>query len=244
MNAVSETHIQAPLTSQVADYKRGSYGEITSRLPSSIADLLKNVLKEINFSTGIVSRNKRGGFDAFNCDVYGYDVERNLIAIQLRHSWKRRDTDYLSAKKWYALAGLDEEQIFSHIIDTSFRRNPGVYEATPEDVVRWAESKIFRVPMSRLGTIIRQGDIALVPVRSIPRSAKKIDGKAYHQIFRESHSARVDGYAYVDEYAGRHWLDGIVEIEHKPGEHKPIGAEGRFEVVVGKRLDADFSTVD
>lgn len=244
MNAITENTIAAKTVTDVDEFYRGRFGEITSKIPAEISSLIERVLKEISFEEGVTSRNRRGGFDAFNCDVYGYDVKRKLAAIQLRYSWKRRESDWLNTSKWYALVGIDEGQIFSHVIDTSFRRNPDIDDATPEEIVRWAESKIFRVPVARLDTIIRQGDVALVPVRSIPRSAKKIDGKDYRYTFRKSHKVRVDGWAYIDEESHRHWLDGIVEIDHIPGQHKPIGGEGRFEVVCGKRLDVDFSTVD
>jgi hypothetical protein len=243
MNAITEIQ-PAPVLTSPLNIRRGAFGQITDGVPASISALVEKVLTEIKFYEGVVSRNNRGGFDAFNADIYGFDVERNLVAIQLRHSSKRRESDWLNTHKWYALAGIDEGQLFSHVIPTSFRRNPDIMRASAESVVRWAESKIFGVPLDRIGTIIRQGDVALVPVRSIPRSAKPIDGKDYKYVFCGSHKITIDGTAYIDNSTARHWADGLVQIDHLPGQHRSIDGQGRFEIVVGERLDVDFSTID
>ncbi len=243
MNALTEI-LPAPVLTSPIRIRRGTFGEIKAGAPDSIRALVEQVLRKIGFAEGVTNRNRRGGFDAFNADVYGFDAERNLVALQLRHSSKRRESDWLRTHKWYALAGIDEGQLFSHVIPSSFRRNPEIHTASPESVVRWAESKIFRVPVARLDTIIRQGDVALIPVRSIPRSAKPIDGKDYDYVFRGSHKISIDGTAYIDEATDRHWADGLVQIDHTPGQHRSIEGQGRFEIVIGERLDVNFSTID
>lgn len=242
MNAITEVLSSAPDTATRVLPWRDRFGALSrERLPADVQNLLLRVLSEIGFREGVIGR-RRGGYDAFNCDVYGYDVERNLIALQVRHTWCDKDKGWTRQQKWYGLAGEDEGQLFSHVIPTSFRRIPDLSCMTPAAVVRWAESKIFRVPVSRLGTMIRQGDVALVPVRAIPRTAVVTTEKRI--TIRGSHEVFVDGAVYKDHVTGRRWADGLIEIDHQPGEHRAIDAEGRFEIVAGTRLNVDFNTVD
>lgn len=229
-------------------FERDSYGALHSdSVPASMHALLKAVIAAAGIRVGITRTNKRGGYDAQRVDIYGYDVERNLIAIQIRHTWLRKEGYWIQQKKYYALAGVDEGQIFCHVIPSSFRQMKDLAEATPGAVVKWAESKIFRVPLARLNTIIRQGDIALVPVRSIPRSASLVQsgtGRLSEVTLRSSHAVKVDGQLYKDAESGRIWTEGLVQIDHEPGQHRSIDAEGRFEIVEGERLDVSLNTVD
>lgn len=222
---------------------RDEYGALPRRqLPDAISAVLAAVKREVGIHEGIVDRNKRGGFDAMNVDVYGYDVDRSLIAIQIRHTWRKKQGYWTQQNKFYALAGVDDGQIFCHVVPTSFRFVRHLENKSPEDIVRWSESKIFRVPLTRLESIIRQGDVALIPVRSIPRTAEALDEKRI--VLRDSHTVEVDGTFYRDAETGRTWANGLVQIGHEPGQHRPVDAEGRHEVVVGRRINVDFNTID
>lgn len=227
-------------STSLATFKRDRYGALPcDSLPKRVKDLTLSVVKLIGFSAGVTSTNRKGGFVAHNFDVYGYDG--NLVALQFRQTSREKEGYWLQQEKIYALAGIDDGQLFCHAIPSSFRMMRNIDQAAPPDVVRWAESKIFQVPLARLNTIIRQGDIALVPVRSIPRDAIKVHNNRI--LFRKSHKAMIDGDLY--ELDGRFWVDGLIEIEHLPGQHRAIDAQGRHEIVRGIRLaSVEFSTPD
>ncbi len=243
MNAEPKNHSMEAYSLLV---RRNSFGAIKSGYPTAIDGLLKAVCNATGIETGIIERNKKGGYNAINIDIYGYDIDRNLIAIQIRQTWKIKETYFTNQRKYYALAGVDDGQIFCHAIPTSFRSIPDLDAKSPEEVVRWAEGKIFRVPPARVATIIRQGDVALIPVRSIPRVATVVQPDAdglSRLIVRESHNVRVDGILYSDQ-AGRRWADGLVQIDHEPGQHRSIDADGRFEIVAGEKLNVRYNTID
>lgn len=249
MNAITNVSpAVAPVSEVSPKIRRDGYGAIyPSDVPALVQALLERVLSEIGFEPGIESLNERGGFIANNCSVYGWDLSQGLVALQFRQAWKRKENHWLSSKKVYALAGLDEgDQLFCHAVASSFQRMRDIDNAYPIDVVRWAESKIFRIPVARLSTIIRQGDVALVPVRSIPAAAVPSD-KA-ELVLRGSHRVVFGGVYRRDPETKRRFVDGMVRIDHIPGQHKAIDADGRFEIILGaRREDLDFvdaNTVD
>ena len=219
--------------------KRDAYDAIVN-YPAEIKDLVAKVKDTAGWQTGITSEGmKRGGYESRNIDVYGYDVSRNLAVVQLRRAWKKKESWYTEVSKVYALVGKDDGQIFSHPLTSSPRRNPNLADMSPEEVVRWAESKIFGVPVNKLHTIIRQGDIALVPVRGIPSAAKPssdyLQPSGVHEFtVRDSHRVIVDGDLYIDP-DGRQYVDGTVEVVHVKDEHRPVSGTGKFRLVVGQR---------
>ncbi len=100
--------------------------------------------------------------------------------------------------------------------------------------MRWSESKIFGVPVDRLGQIIRQGDIALVPVRSLPSGDRRVEMSESEVLLRGSHRVLLDGETCKDHH-GNIYIDGMVEIVHEKQEHRPVAAEGKFRIVRGAR---------
>jgi len=219
---------------------RDEYGAITN-LPSEILGLISKVKEAAGWEIGITSNGmRRGGYESRSIDVYGYDVERQLAVIQIRRAWKKKASWYVEVSKAYALVGIDDGQIFSHPLASSPRRNPNLCAMTPEDVVTWAEAKIFGIPVAKLPSVIRQGDIALVPSR-IPANATALgDLYEHHQVggvhnltMRGSHVINVDGKVLAAD--DKVYADGAIEIVHKPGQHKTISAQGRYRIVQGER---------
>lgn len=206
-------------------------------VPSEILALVAQVKVAAGWKEGIEDTGYKGGYEARHVDVYGFDVVRQLAVVQLRRCWKKKDSWYPEVSKAYALIGIDDGQVFSHTIDGSPRRQRDFDYQAPEDTVKWAEAKIFNIPVSKLGTIIRQGDVALVPVSSIPRGAVKIPlpaGARVHKwTFGGSHNVVIDGEMFETDSA--YFARGLVESEHSPGQHRPIAAEGRFRISIGLR---------
>ncbi len=218
---------------------RNGYDAIIT-VPDPIKDLVKRVREAAGWETGITSAGTgKGGYEARSIDVYGYDISRSLAVIQIRRAWKKKASWFTEVSKAYALVGIDEGQIFSHPLTSSPRRNPHLRDLTPEEVVTWAESKIFGVPVSKLHTIIRQGDIALVPVRGIPSAADVIPGTGVRTVtLQSSHRVMVDGTIF--RHDGRIYADGALEVVHVKGEHKAISGSGKFRVVVGEKADSPW----
>lgn len=218
---------------------RDEYGAITDIcIPKGIHDLVSLVRQTAGWETGITSEGmRRGGYEARSIDVYGYDTARRLAVIQIRRTWKKKDGWFPQVSKSYALVGMDGEQIFSHPLDVSPRRNRRLPTMTPDDVVRWAEAKIFGVTEDRVADIIRQGDVALIPVRAFPPGVTQakipVEGGVKRLTLRDHHCVMVDGEVFEDDYAW--YAHGLVEIEHTKGEHRAVCGEGRFKIVEGRR---------
>jgi hypothetical protein len=223
--------------------RRDRYDAIVNA-PQAILDLVKEVKHTAGWETGITSEGfRRGGYEARSIDIYGYDTARKLAVVQIRRAWKKKESWYTEVSKVYALVGMDEGQTFSHPLASSPRRNPNLRDMAPADVVRWAESKIFGVPVNKLDTIIRQGDIAMVPVRSFPKDTVPVQPKhspaevrgVHTMRLRESHLVQVDGTLVEDARDDVWYASGLVEIVHTKSEHKSISGEGRFKIVLGQR---------
>ncbi len=222
---------------------RDRFGAIrSSTLPQSIEDLTTSILTQMEVSTGIVGEADKW-WESVNYDVYGYDVDRNLVVIQLRRAVRKRSWSYQSVQKQYFLAGLDEGQAFSHPLPSSPRRmgGGGLDETTPEGVVKWSEAKIFGVPLQKLPTVIRQGDIAIVPLSRKPSSLQpdaefvQLPTGVWQGNLRNSHIVTVDGEILSTGNAGRWYVEGDVEIVHDKQEHRAISYSGKGLIVVGQR---------
>lgn len=218
--------------------RRDGFGAIVNAdIPVGIDRLVDAVAKRLGWTLGIESTNRRGGYESHSLDVYGYDSDRDLVVVQLRRASRRREGWWQRVQKIYALIGQDDGQLFSHPLTASPRRIPQLDDMRPEDVVRWAESRIFGVSPKKLDGVIRQGDIALIPTRTIPAAAEPIapdaDGVTRATI-RGSHEILVDG-ALMHTDDGVLYADGVVEVDHVPGQHAAIAAEGRFRIKAGER---------
>jgi hypothetical protein len=212
---------------------RNGYGAITNDIPVAIKALVDQLATELGWTLGIQKVGK-SGYAAHNLDVFGYDADRHLAIIQPRRAHKKKEGYYSQVEKAYMLVGIDDGQLFSHPLQSSPARNPNLKTHTAEDTVRWAEGKIFGVPVSRLDTIVRQGDVAFVPCRSIPAVAKENPVDVMDLIIRGSHSIKVDGNLFKDP-DGQFYFDGVAESVHTKGQHKAIQIEGRYKIVAGKR---------
>ncbi len=220
-----------------AQAQRNVDGSLTD-VPNAIVRLVEKVQEAARWKTGKSNLGFRtGGYEARSVQVYGYDRRRRLAVIQLRREWKKNRHWYPLVNKVYALVGLDDGQIFSHPLTSSPRRNFGLAEMTPGAVVLWAESKIFGVPASRLNSIIRQGDVALVPIRRLPRSVDPVSGPV---VLRDSHQIAVDGTLFKTSSPDLWYVRGTVEMLHIKNEHRPVAATGTFKIVAGQRADSPW----
>jgi hypothetical protein len=71
----------------------------------------------------------------------------------------------------------------------------------------------------------------LVPIRAIPSGARPVQVQDF--TLRESHQVMVDGDLY--RHNGDYIIDGMVELVHTKGQHRPVSGVGKFRIVVGER---------
>jgi len=215
---------------------RNSYGALTT-VPAEIDALVRQVAREAGWGLGAASSGTYGRrsyvFEARNVSVYGYSLAPQLLAlVQIRRYEQNKYGG--SLRKSYALVGLDGDQLFSHVLPGSPLAWTGLRNMSPEDAIQKAESKIFRVPIAKLGSIIRQGDIAIVPAASIPGSAVQIEPEiALHRfVLANSHDLTIDGDLFEAPNSDL-YVRGLVEIDHARGQHHPVDFEGRARIVIG-----------
>lgn len=216
---------------------RDGYGALV-RVPAEISQLVGRVADAAGWDLGAASSGTYGRrsyvFESRNFSVYGYMLEPQVLAVvQIRRYIQNKYG--ASVRKSYALAGLDGDQLFSHVLHVSPLQWPGIYGSSAGEAIAWAESKIFGVPMDRLDTVIRQGDIAIVPVRSIPGSAEhyRPDQPLQKWTIRDTHQITIDGEVYRrgDDLFAR----GLIEITHTRDQHHAVSYAGRCRIVAGRR---------
>jgi len=213
---------------------RNSYGAL-AQVPPEISQLVARVADDAGWFLGAESGGSRRSptFEARNTSVYGYSLAPQLLAlVQVRRYFHSKYGG--SLRKSYALVGLDGDQLFSHPLPSSPLQWAGISSMSPEAAIAAAESKIFRVPVGKLGTLIRQGDIAIIPTKAIPGSAVPVNpGQALHHfVLANSHKLTVDGDLW-EAPNGDLYAHGLIEIDHARGQHHPVDFDGRCRIVIG-----------
>ena len=93
------------LANKIDFAKRGQYGQLIS-VPKTVKPLVRKLVDSvIGFQSGFEKLNKKGGFEAHNWDIYGYDSARKLVVLQFRHVYKKKNSWYTQVQKQYVLAG-------------------------------------------------------------------------------------------------------------------------------------------
>jgi len=190
---------------------RGNFNELTS-WPQWVRDLSRELQNSGVYTTGIESDNKQRG-TSINVDLYGYKEEENLAIIQVRECVFHPRRFNQVRKNYYLIGRGDTGQVFAHPIESPIRSKKAL--ETPESTVDFALSKIWDCPIDDLPFIIRQGDIAFIPVPSLPKNAIESSNSI---ILRETH-----------KITGKIWKtpDGKLYCQkarmiHTKGQHSPV----------------------
>ena len=178
---------------------------------------------------GKVSSNKE--FSALNWSLYGFGLDAHnrkfLIAIQIRSYYTKASYDFPVIHKSYFLIGRNEDNtVFAHPVNGTV-----IYNAIRKgkDVIRAIQHWIFGADYT---SIIRQGDICLVPLYKTPNNVDKdADFEPQHRVLASSHNLYCDrlierdGYTYVlNPY-----------LQHIPQVHKDVSHEGWARVQIGSK---------
>jgi len=223
--------------------KRGQYNEIN--LISLSDTCRKQVFKLVNAAKDAAKVDEHGGWDfgidfdnkgrgsALNWDLYaiGRDLHtrKMLIIIQIRQFIRRRKNGFGNVRKSYFLIGRNEDKmVFAHAVESRVIHSA---ISAGRDVVRACQNWIFQADYQK---VIRQGDIALVPVSRT--SGERIAGGDV--LISKSHlltatEFRANGVLYALNPS----------MKHTPGTHAPVSCTGWHKVIEGLRAAHwDFAT--
>ena len=213
---------------QAEQYGRGSWGEYLT-WPQWVSDLKRDAVKAGAWSVGI--EGDRGSYVAVNCDVYGWaEIGGDCLAlVQVRQTIGRKNRYPRVLKNWLLIGRNENGAAFSHGVPSPRRSAEAM--ASPEAAVRWILARhVWRCAADDLEHIVRQGDVALIPVRRMPGEVRPIEGGMI--TLRGSHAVRGDLYRTRE---GCLYARGVVTLDHKPGEHRHVRTKkGLWEVRVGR----------
>jgi len=212
---------------------RGHFGQLLSH-PSWVGAILKD-LDGVAWETGIESDKKQRG-ESVNVDVYSYDEARGLAVVQVR--WCRfRPGRYNKVRKDYYLIGRNENsQAFAHPVDSVARSKSAL--ASIQGGVIFALTHIWDCTEVQLYKIIRNGDVALIPLSS--RDENRISPhwelwEGTKVLIAESHL--VEAPQFYSSKSGELYARGRVTIRHLKGQHPTVTGEGLWRVQHGVRAD-------
>ena len=183
----------------------------------------------------------KGRGEAINVDIYGIDYSQKLYVIQVRQFIRERKSYFPQLRKSYFLIGYNENgNPFAHslpaaTIHAAIKRDP-----SPESPVRAAQAWIWKVKEGQLPQILRNGDVALIPISKVPQ--KDIIVESGMKRIIDSHwiyskEIRVNGATYA--------LNPT--LRHLKGQHPTQKGKGWFKVMVADRASFhDFArpTID
>jgi hypothetical protein len=167
--------------------------------------------------------DKRGRGEALNWDLYGigrdYHSGQHLIVIQVRQATVGKR--WTNVRKNYFLIGYNEDDTaFAHAVSANVVRS-AINRGT--DVIRACQDWMFGCDYA---TVLRQGDLALIPIRS-PRAEavgqRDITLENTHYLITEG--MRFNGDLYVFNPV----------CLHLNGTHPVIEAQGWYKVAIGQR---------
>lgn len=191
---------------------RGHFHEILTS-PDWVVALLRD-LNGSAWTTGIESDKKQRG-SAINTSLYSYDAGRQLAVVQVRQCIFHPRRFSQVRKDYYLIGRIEDGSPFAHPIE--FRAAGRAVGPDLAAGVRLALTRIWDCDEDDLGEIVRNGDVAFVPVRRIPDGAAMVAEN--HIVIRESH--HVQGLAGGEIWGDgeTYYVRGRAKIEHAKYEH-------------------------
>ena len=180
--------------------------------------------------------DKHGAGEAVNLSLYGIDIVdgQPLGVVQVRQWHKRRSWHFAQVRKDYFLVGRNEgtglpfaHAIGSRVVHAAVARDP-----SPESPVTAARAWIFAVPPAKLSQVLRHGDVAAVPVRTLPRGERRvISDEAAGMRIIDSHVLQADELLEI----GSNLYARNPLLQHLTGQHADVTGSGWFRIQVGLR---------
>lgn len=236
-----------------AEYRRGDYGEIIPPRQYPDFELVrydvwnKIHLKEYHAAekciraienqgfdehggwTSMADIDKHGRGEAINTDIYGIDYKNNLFVVQVRQYRKRYKNGFSNVRKNYFLIGYNENgNPFAHPIQAqtvhaAIKKDPSI-----ESPVRAAQAWIWGIDQESLDKILRNGDVALIPVnRNFVKDVQMITSPM-----------RIIDSHFI--YTKKIYRNGAIyafnpTIRHMKGQHPTQKGKGWYKIMIGNR---------
>ena len=221
------------------EIRRNYFNAIEMRsIDSALADSIRKLVDDASnaaktdehgsWDFGIDSNRKRSRWTALNWDLYGFGNDTHsgklLIVIQIRRSSTERGR-YVNVRKNYFLVGTNEDDsTFAHpvesvVVHAAIRKG--------KDVILAVQDWIFGGDYAGM---LRQGDIALIPMRRRPAKDSKIAKRT--MTIEGSHELKASS---IWHNGGLYAKDPT--LTHTPGTHPVVAAKGIYKIVVGNRAD-------
>ncbi len=215
-----ETAIETTSNQPAIPASRGPYGEINARhVPAWVTATLK-ALDGNAWTTDIESDKKHRG-SSINVDVYSCDEARQLAVVQVRQCvfHPRRHPE---VRKNYFLVGRNENgNAFAHPLE--FRRSKRV-ERDNETGVLIALSRVWACREEDVEDIVRNGDVAFVPVLRLPDGCVEVVGGV--TVRGSHHVSALQGGRVLRAADGTHYVTGKAKIKHSKGQHPAAKVKG------------------
>ena len=197
---------------------RNTYNALTA-VPTWVTDLCHEAEAHNCWTTGIASDKKQRG-TAINCDVYGYCATRQLAVVQVRQAIFNPKRFTRVRKDYYLIGHNEDGSFFAHAIESPARSSKAM--TTPEGCVDYVLAKIWDCRVQDLDDILRQGDIAFVPVSKLPETAQPVEAPV---VIRDTHV--LNGDIWRDR-TGTHYTRRGAVLKHAKNQHKAIRAKGGY----------------
>lgn len=225
----------------VNNASRGSYNRLmlSSLQPfelQAVETLINGVKDSVDehgsWEFGAVFDGKGRG-TAVNYDIYGVMVGDlgSYAVIQVRQWEKRTKNGWARIRKNYFLLGRNEDRsFFAHSISSGVVHSAIKKDPSPQSPVIAAQKWIFGLSKEAdLAKIRRQGDLALLPSKTPPKS--KSEQVCNTVLIENSHLLKAELIVLVGDqlYAKN------ASLSHLPGQHPYIHLQGWSKVIVGQR---------
>ena len=181
-----------------------------------------------------VDFDKRGRGSALNHDLYGYDPKQGVAVIQARQAIGNKYG--IRTRKTYFLVGKNEitGEFFRHPVSAGAVHGAINKDSDPVYIVKKIQLWMWQVTEKQLAASVRQGDILLVPERSIPKivtSGTTLTIAESHQI--KADEIRVNGRCFAKNPT----------VTHTKGQHASVALTGWCSVRVARETYAwDFAS--
>ncbi len=202
----------------MTDVQRNSYGSILNP-PQFVQTLLMDAERKGCWETGIAADKKNRG-SSINIAVYGFNELEQLAVVQVRECQFHPRRFNRVRKDYYLLGRIESGEVFAHAVDSPCRSKLAM--SNPQYCVDYVLSKIWQCHIDDIKDIIRQGDVALIPIISIPATATPVEDAV---VIRETH--KVTGDVFKDTSGVLYCRRGA-KITHTKGEHATIKARSGF----------------
>lgn len=208
MSTIASSVFSIPHTTDaVQAWRRAQYD--ATGVPSDPTHWLTQLLYELEgdaWSTGIES-DKRNRGSAINIASTDRDDDLHLAIIQVREATFRPGR-YTRVRKDYYLVGRgDQGEAFAHPLTDLVKSR---------STVRQALARLWQCRPQDLDDIIRQGDVALVPTRTMREDLEPVGDEI---ILADSHIVRGE---IMRDAAGNLYAASRVSIRHGKSEHPSI----------------------